>query len=176
MDDYGCSETCCVPGVLPSLCTIFCYSVTTLALIVWGKTNSIWDQPGGLLMPQIVNTNSDKLWKAESFWDWHYYLGRYILGKGSLKSSFLKSTSVHHTHLYLCISNTESKENIPMEFAIKYQAVSILSAHASCLASSPADLIWSHSKGLEWFTQLVGTDLALGVSSPRCPDRLSETL
>ena len=44
-----------------------------------------------------------------------------------MKKHFLKSTSVHHTHLYLSFSNTELKENISVEVAIKYQIASILS-------------------------------------------------
>lgn len=63
-----------------------------------------------------------------------------------------------------------------MEVAIKSQTASIVSAHTSCLAFSPGGLIQSCRKGVEGFTQLVGTDLALGVSSPRCPGQLSEML
>lgn len=85
----------------------------------------------------------------QNLWGWHCNLGRYILGKGSWKSSFLKSSSVHQTHVYLRISNTELKANIPIEVAIKSQTASILSAHVSCLAFSPADLIQSCSKGVK---------------------------
>lgn len=66
-----------------------------------------------------------------------------------MKSNFLKLSSVHQTHFYLCISNTGLKANIPMEVAVKSQTTSILSAHPSRLALSPVGLIQSCRKGVE---------------------------
>lgn len=123
-----------------------------------------------------------KQWTAASLWGSFNSLGMNILVhvvQGiRMKKQFPKvkfSALIKHIR-YLCISNTESKENILMKVFIKYWTASILSAHASCLCFSPADLLWSRSKGVEWFIELVETDLALGASSPRCPDLLSEML